>query len=98
MIRLKSGALYCVAMGALPTAALAQVPFTISPSNPQVPTAEMVGTGAVDFIQIHSPSLGFPLRFGGVVANSETVDLNGRTLRKGDEYTVDYGSSMVCLL
>ncbi len=88
----------CLTATMLPLAAGAQVPFTLTPAGTAPVASATVGVGTVDFIQIHSPTLSLPLRNAGVVPNSEQVEITGRILRRGDEYSIDYGSGIVCIM
>jgi hypothetical protein len=42
--------------------------------------------------------MGVPLRHGGVIAGSEQVTLNGRRLKRGDDYSMDNDAGIVYLL
>lgn len=58
---------------------------------------ELGGIAAIDLVTLRSMSLGIPLRYGGVLAKSERVELNGRILREGEEYALDAASGIVYL-
>jgi len=73
---------------------LSTLPFSVAA---QVGGAN-VGSSAVDLIRLHSVSIAVPLRYAGVVKDSELIDLNGRELKRGDDYTIDYDSGMVSLM
>jgi hypothetical protein len=58
---------------------------------------EIGGTPATDFVVIRASSPGAPLRFGNVVPQSERVELDGKTLRRGTDYAMDYAAGVVYL-
>jgi hypothetical protein len=65
-------------------------------TEPLVPA--LGGTTAIDVIRLSGNSPNIPLRFGGVVAGSEIVDLNGVTLHSNTDYELDASSGMVYLM
>lgn len=88
-------------MCVLPLSAVAHSQFTLSPEDTGVEgkseIAAVGGRTAFDLIAIKEGKFSFPLRFGHLVANSERVDLDGRSLTKGKDYTVDYPSGVIYL-
>lgn len=85
-------------MGVLPVMAIAQGPVITNsgPTTSDKP-AEVGGIPAIDYIVLGSLGPGAPLRFGGVVPNSEQVQLNGVTLEQNVDYLMDYGVGVVYL-
>ncbi|MCE9560138.1 MAG: hypothetical protein K8R88_14465 [Armatimonadetes bacterium] len=61
-------------------------------------TVVVGGKTSVDLIRLEPNNPSVPLRNAGVLPGSETIEINGRPLRKGTEYTLDYGSGMVYLM
>lgn len=100
--------IWALLAGTLPLQASAQASSDAPPaSNPDRPAAEestidpsvpVGGTSAIDFIRIDSNAPSVPLRNAGVVRNSETVELDGRRLERGKDYSLDYGSGMLLLM
>src|SRR5579885_304954 len=80
----------------------ALVPAQILPlQQPQTDSSagQQIGVKmSIDLIQVKPDALGVPLRHGGVIPNSETVELNGRHLKPGMDYTMDNDQGMVYLL
>lgn len=89
-----------VATGLISTlsfSALAQTQLPLNDPSQNAVQPTVGGVGAVDLVQLSRVTLGVPLRHAGIVVGSEHVDLNGRDLRKGDEYSIDYGAGIIYL-
>lgn len=86
-------------VGALPLAVSAQTTGTQVPATgADTKGAPVVGgTATVDFVTLRAGNLGAPLRFGHIVAGSESIQLNGRQLAAGADYAVDYEAGVVYL-
>lgn len=85
----------CVFSGA----AGAQTPFNGNGGQEvATPQAVIAGTPTIDLITLHGSKPGFPLRFGNIVPGSETVEFEGRTLKKGSDYQMDYAAGVVYLM
>jgi len=99
MGRLGKGLIGAVIVGALPAATHAQAPFALdtTPASTQK-TADVGGTPAVDLISLNATGPGTPLRFGNIVPNSESVQLDGVSLRQGQDYMMDYAVGVVYLM
>lgn len=70
-----------------------------SPPPENAPSVAPVGgTSALDFIRLDGGSPSIPLRNAGVIRNSETVDLDGRVLKRGQDYSLDYPTGMIILM
>lgn len=92
-----------LALAALPLTSLAQtLPFDPNASAPatlsMAPTFEVGGRTSFDLIRLDAERLSFPLRYGNLRQGSETVELDGRVLRKGRDYSIDYTAGTVYLL
>lgn len=60
--------------------------------------ATVAGTPTIDLITVKSSRPGFPLRFGNVVPGSESVEFDGKTLKKGSDYQIDYPAGVLYLM
>lgn len=76
----------------------AQTPFNANGGQEIAPAAVISGTPTIDLITLQGSRPGFPLRFGNVVPGSETVEFDGRTMKKGSDYQIDYASGVVYLM
>ncbi len=77
------------------------LPAQSSPANTPNPAQENNAVGgklSVDLVTVKQDELGLTLRHGNVVAGSEQVLLDGRKLRRGDDYSIDNDSGIVYLL
>ncbi len=61
--------------------------YTDIPSTPTV-----AGTAASDLLPGNGSGFGYALRYGGIVPGTETVDVAGKTLHRGQDYQIDYSS------
>ncbi|MCA0361320.1 MAG: hypothetical protein LCH41_09720 [Armatimonadetes bacterium] len=79
----------------LPLAAKAQ--FTLSdPGSADKPSQTVLtGRSAYDLIRLSPDRFSFSLRYGNVIERSETVVLDGRTLVRDQDYTMEYASGSV---
>lgn len=68
-----------------------------SASEP-APAPQLGGRSTIDLIAVRPGSPGVPLRHGAVVPGSEQVSLDGRTLRRGMEYSIDNEAGVVYLM
>ena len=97
-MRAKRWGAYGLAMLALPGIGSAQIPLLETPAekaaNTQVPIG---GKSSFDLVRLMENSLSIPLRFGNVIERSETVVLDGRTLSRERDYSVDYPSGVIYL-
>jgi len=59
---------------------------------------EIAGKTSMDLIIIEANNPSVPLRNAGVIPRSETLDLDGRRLVQGKDYSIDYGTGMVYLM
>ena len=73
---------------------------TLDPSAPtQPPQNNAVGGKlSVDLMFTQAEALGVTLRHGAVVPGSEEVSVDGRRLKRGDDYTIDNDAGIVYLL
>ncbi len=85
------------ALGALPTAASAQSPLNIEPPDLQHLLPAVGGTSTIDLVTLRSDSPSAPLRFGGVIAGSEMVELEGRRLVRNTDYRIDNAAGVIYL-
>lgn len=53
------------------------------------------GEFAVDMLRGTGEGMGYALRYGGIVPGSESVNLNGRSLRAGVDYWLDQASGLI---
>lgn len=86
-----------VLAGTLPMAAGAQSPFNLDGDLKSEAKVELGGTPAVDIITLRSIGPGAPLRYGNVVPNSESVQLDSRKLTRNQDYVMDYAAGVVLL-
>jgi len=84
-------------LGALPLVASAQVPLSVETVNEQASVPQIGGIAAMDIITLKASGPGAPLRYGGVVAGSERVQLDGERLTAGSDYAMDYAAGVVYL-
>lgn len=76
----------------------AQIPFANSPENaPNHTAVKTGGKSSFDLVRTSESALSIPLRYGNIIERSETVILEGRTLTRDSEYTMDYASGLVYL-
>lgn len=98
-MRGKSAVLYALFLCSAPSTGWAQDSPASTPST--APNSEAAtplgGKPSIDAIRIDSPSPNVPLRHDGVVRGSEDLDLDGRKLVRGKDYTIDYGTGVVIL-
>lgn len=84
----------------IPLASLAQqAPPTTPPANTPSTAQQATAGGKVafDLIRISPDQLAQPLKFANVYPDSERVDLEGRTLKRDVDYSIDYASGVVML-
>lgn len=82
---------------ALPATGGAQIPL----AEPQVTTepgeALVGGRSSFDLVKTSENSVSVALRYGAIVPRSETVILEGRTLTRDRDYTMDYAAGLIYL-
>jgi hypothetical protein len=85
---------------ALPVLASAQTaPFRVDAESASGAAKEQVGgTTAMDLITLRAGGPGVPLKNGAVISGSERVELDGRVLRRGHDYNVDYTAGVIYLM
>ncbi|MBS1707685.1 MAG: hypothetical protein JSS65_03065 [Armatimonadetes bacterium] len=69
----------------------------VGTSIPTGSTAAVGGKHAYDLVRLRAGSMVVPLRQGHLVPNSETVDLDGRTLGRDKDYSIDYAAGSLVL-
>lgn len=82
----------------LPGLAGSQTPFNETGEGADTPKNTIGGKFTMDFVTIRSSMPGVPLRFGGVVFGSETVEFEGKRLVKSKDYQVDYDAGVLYLM
>lgn len=88
-----------IAAAATPVVATAQVSLPSSPnSNDPNPGFELGGRSSMDLVRLDVTRFNFPLRYGNLRSGSERLELDGRTLVRGTDYTIDYKAGVVYLL
>ncbi|MBX7135708.1 MAG: hypothetical protein K1X67_23825 [Fimbriimonadaceae bacterium] len=96
---MRSRSLRALALGlvfSLPLAVGAQTPFNLDSKSEVTGSAPVGGKTSIDLIRVDAmPTV--PLRNGGVVPQSEMLQLDGKALQRGTEYSVDYASGTVYL-
>ena len=81
----------------MPAFAGAQSPFSATPGS--VPAGATVGGQfTADRITLRAMGPGVPLRFGGVVPNTERVEFDGQLLKRGVDYSIDNDAGVVYLM
>lgn len=56
------------------------------------------GRASLDLIVLRSTQFSFPLRYGNVIPQSESVELAGRRLQRGRDYAIDYDAGSITLM
>jgi hypothetical protein len=82
----------------LPLAAFAQVSGDLPRGGESEAAIQISGIPTIDIITLRGVSPSIPLRFGSVVPNSETIEFEGKKLRKGTDYHIDYGAGVIYLM
>lgn len=82
---------------AFPLAAAPQSPFNVTPEDAK-PGVEVGGEFTTDLITLRAAGPGVPLRYGGVIPNTERLLFDGQVLRKGVDYSIDYEAGVVYLM
>lgn len=83
-------------LAAMPGGLLAQTPFNTS--GAQASAVNVGGTPTIDLITVRAEIPSFPLRNGAVIAGSERVQLDGRSLVRGVDYQIDLAAGVVYLM
>ncbi|MBX3119083.1 MAG: hypothetical protein KF784_08465 [Fimbriimonadaceae bacterium] len=91
-----------IALGTIwvaPILVSAQVPFDAG-TTPENSANDLAVGGRLtsDLILIKSSTPTIPLRYGSIVANSERIELGGRELVRGKDYSIDLESGVVYLM
>lgn len=81
----------------MPALVVAQSPFNVA-ADPVQAGASIGGQFTADRITLQASGPGVPLRFGGVVPNTERVEFDGLLLKRGVDYSIDYVSGVVYLM
>ena len=88
-----------LAVAATPVAALSQVALpTREAANESGPRLQLGGRASMDLIRLDYGRFSFPLRFANVLRGSETLEMEGRKLRSGIDYTIDYKAGVIYML
>ena len=80
-----------------PALSPAQAPQQNSGQKPPENNA-IGGKLSVDLMFVKQDAMGIPMRHAGVIAGSEEISLNGRKLKRGDDYTIDNEAGIIYLL
>lgn len=80
------------------TYALAQNPFQLESKSTKAGAPNVGGKTSMDLVKIEGASMVVPLRNGGIIEGSEFLYLDGRPLKKGTDYSIDYANGTVFLL
>jgi hypothetical protein len=86
-----------VLVGALPFSASAQAPFNLEADSKPQSAVELGGIPALDIVSLRALGPGTPLRYGNIIPSSESVQLDGRRLTRGQDYAMDYEAGVVYL-
>lgn len=88
-----------LALFSAPVASGAEINVPATPQEPlsQAALPEVGGQFSFDLIRMDSQRFSIPLRFGNVMRHSETVELDGATLRRDVDYTIDYEAGTIML-
>lgn len=84
-------------LGSLSVTAVSQTPFNTPGEATPEDGAKIGGTPTIDFVRLSGDRPNVPLRFGGVVSGSERIELDGRVLKSGVDYQMDYGAGIIYL-
>ncbi|MEQ1821759.1 MAG: hypothetical protein ABL949_04565, partial [Fimbriimonadaceae bacterium] len=76
----------------------AQTPFNANGQQNGDSQTQIAGTPTIDLVILKGNQPGVPLRFGSIVAGSESVTFNGRKLERGKDYQMDYAAGVVYLM
>lgn len=96
MLRLSWLAL--IAATALPMGAVGQVLSETPAGEDNSQKTDIGGKTSVDLIRLSGTNPSIPLRNAGVVRGSESLSLDGRPLKRGEDYGIDYPSGTVMLM
>jgi hypothetical protein len=78
--------------------ARAQAGLGLDPEPQAKAKTELGGRTSIDLLRIHGATPSLPLRNAGVLAGSETIELDGQILRRGVDYAVDYAQGTLFLM
>ncbi len=81
----------------LPISGTPQLPLSAVQTPGATETAEIGGRTAFDLVRLDFNRISIPLRYGNIRVGSERVELEGRTLRKGEDYSIDYLAGAIYL-
>lgn len=91
-------ALAWIAVLSLPMAGGAQTPFNASSETAKPDLPQVGGRTAFDLIQIEGPITSIPLKNAGVIPGSEYVQLEGATLKRGQDYAIDNAAGVIYMM
>jgi hypothetical protein len=78
---------------------MAQVGMPVGPeSASEAEGLELGGRSSMDLVRLSSSRFSFPLRYGNLRSGSERIELDGRPLVRGTDYTIDYKAGVVYML
>ena len=86
-----------IVLSALPLAAGAQNVASVANTTLGPSPSEVGGIPTIDYITLGPVGPGSPLRFGNVIASSESIQLDGVNLQSGTDYLMDYAVGVVYL-
>lgn len=66
--------------------------------NQLPPVSEMGGSSARDLIRLDGKTFSIPLRNAGVLRGTEEVEIDGRKLERGKDYSIDYPTGTIMLM
>lgn len=92
------GKLAILAMATAVSAAYAQLPLNPDAAAQIGQLNRLGGKATIDVITLRENMVGIPLRFPAVIAGSESVQFNGKTLTRGADYQIDADSGVVYLM
>ncbi len=92
------GTLAWIAISLIPMGARSQTPFSMDAEKAKAATSAIGGRTAIDLVRIEGSGFGIPLKNGGIITASEQIDLDGRTLKRGEDYSFDYASGTIYLM
>lgn len=81
-----------------PVLASPQNTFELTPTAPPNTDIVLGGTPSIDLIILQGSGPSVPLRHGNVMPGSERVEFDGRVLRRGSDYNMDYETGVVYLM
>lgn len=69
-----------------------------SPTPTPLPQNELGGQSSMDLIRLDGKMLNIPLRNAGVLRGTDTIEVDGKRLERGKDYSIDYPRGLIMLM